>query len=238
MAGDILAKVANLLEEAINYHTSIRGVILSTREGVVVASLSQDETIDPTLLATVSAALVWASMTTLANISSSKPTHLIHDAGVNRILIVLQHQYQMVTVISKAADQGLDIEELKSTIQSIGTRIEILMRSTQSFISGSILGRLVETFPSVSQALVLTTEGLPIASIGFKNDIEVAALAGSIFANGMTYSEATEGIIIGSDEMNFIIRKLDDKKVLAVAIKHADVERVVERIKEMIESGI
>ncbi len=238
MAGDILAKVANLLEEAINYHTSIRGVILSTREGVVVASLSEDETIDPTLLATVSAALVWASMTTMGNISSTKPTHLIHDAGVNRILIVLQHQYQMVSVVSKGADQGLDFDALKSVLQSIGTRIEILMRSTQSFVSGSILGRLVEAFPNISQAIVLTTEGLPIASIGFKNDIEVAALAGSIFANGLTYSDATEGIIIGSDEMNFIIQKLDDKRVLAAAIKDADVEHVVERIREMIQSGI
>ncbi len=238
MAGVILAEVATLLEDALKLHTSIRGVVLSTREGVVVASVSRDETMDPTILSTVSAALVWASSTTMENISSQKPTHLIHNAGVNRVLIVLQHQYQLVTVISKADDAGLLMKDLIEGLQSIGTRIEILMRSTKSFGSGTILGQIVEAVPSVSQGLVLTIEGLPIASIGFTNDIEVAALAGSIFANGLTYSESTETIIIGSKGLDIVIQKLDEKRLLAVVLKGVDSEKTANRIKEIIEAGI
>ncbi len=238
MPGDILADVASLLEDALQIHSSLRGVVLSTREGVVVASVSRDETIDPTLLATISAALIWASSTTLDNIAGEKPTHLIHNAGVNRVLIVLLHQYQLVTVISKADDAGLVLKELVASLQSIGTRIEILMRSTRSFGSGTILGNIVEAIPSVSQAMVLTIEGLPIGSIGFRNDIEVAALAGSIFANGLTYSESTEAILIGSEETNVIIQKLDDKRLLAVVVKGEDSESISKRIKDLVQAGV
>lgn len=238
MAGEILAEVANLLEDALQLHSSLRGVILCTREGVVVASLSRDETIDPTILSTISAALVWASTTTMENISGHKPTHLIHDAGVNRVLIVLQHQYQLVNVISKADDAGLTIIDLIESLHAIGTRIEILMRSTKSFGSGTILGKIVEAIPSVSQAMVLTTEGLPIGSIGVKNDIEVAALLGSIFANGLTYSQSTDGIVIGSKELDIIIQKLDDKRLLAVVLKGEEPEKISERIKEIVQAGI
>ena len=238
MPGDILAEVANLLEDALHLHSSVRGVVVSTREGVVVASVSLDETIDPTLLATISAALVWASTSTLENISGEKPTHLLHDAGVNRVLIVLQHQYQLVTVISKADDAGLILKELISSLQSIGTRIEILMRSTKSFGTGTILGNIVEAIPSVTQAMVLTIEGLPIGSIGFRNDIEVAALAGSIFANGLTYSESTEGILIVSEETNIVIQKLDDKRLLAVVTKGEDSESISKRIRDIVQAGV
>ncbi|MFW9978068.1 MAG: hypothetical protein ACFFEJ_08325 [Candidatus Thorarchaeota archaeon] len=238
MAGEILAEVANLIEDALQLHSSLRGVVLSTREGVVVASVSRDESMNPTLLSTVSAALVWASTTTLDNISGNKPTHLIHNAGVNRVLIVLLHQYQLVTVISRADDAGLQMRDLIESLQSIGTRIEILMRSTKSFGSGTILGMIVEAIPSVSRGMVLTLEGLPIGSIGFANDIEVAALAGSIFANGLTYSEATDTIVIGSKDINVIIQKLDEKRLLAVVVNVEDSEAIADRIKEIIQAGI
>ncbi len=236
MSDSILAEVADLLENALNLHPALIGVVLSTREGVVVASVLREETIEPTVLSTVSAALVWSSITTMSNISRPKPSHLIHYAGSETVLIVLQHQYQLVCVFSDSQDD--EIYSIITELQSIGTRIEILMRSAEDFGSGTILGRVVEAIPTVDQGMVLTIEGMPISSIGLKNDIEIAALIGSIFANGLTYSELTDSIIIGSEDIDMIIQKLDEKRLLVVIVKDEDSKSVCKRINEIIQAGI
>jgi predicted regulator of Ras-like GTPase activity (Roadblock/LC7/MglB family) len=238
MPGEILGEVASLLEEALNIHTSVRSIVLCTREGVVVASVSRDEELDPTILATVSAALVWASITTMGNIGGAKPTHLVQSTPVTRILTVLQHHFQLVVVITRADDSGFVLEEFLPSFQSIGTRVEILMSSREGFSTGTILGRVVEAIPDISQAMVLTSEGLPIGSVGFQNDIEIAALVGSIFANGLTYSELTDTIYISSDENNIIVQRMDDQRLMAVVCKGNDSERVCSQIREIIDTGV
>jgi predicted regulator of Ras-like GTPase activity (Roadblock/LC7/MglB family) len=238
MPGEILGEVANLLEEALNSHSSIRAVVLCTREGVVVASVSRDDEIDPTLLSTVSAALVWASITTMGNVGSAKPTYLIQSTPVVRILTVLQHHFQLVVVISRADDSGILLEKLVPNFQSIGTRVEILMSSREGFKTGTVLGRIVEAIPDISQAMVLTSEGLPISSVGFQNDIEMAALIGSIFANGLTYSDLTDTIYISSNENNVIVQRIDEQRLLAVVCKGDDSEKVCVQVRNIIENGV
>ncbi|MDF1540407.1 MAG: hypothetical protein P1Q69_16045 [Candidatus Thorarchaeota archaeon] len=238
MPNEILGEVATLLEEALNLHTSVRTVTLCTREGVVVASVSRDEDINPTILSTISAALVWAGMTTLGTIGSSKPNYLVQSTPVSRVLTVLQHHYQMVVVISRGGDSGLEIEELLPSFQSLGTRIEILMSSKENFDTGTILGRVVKAIPDITQAMVLTAEGLPIGSVGFRNDIEMAALIGSIFANGLTYSELTDTVFISSEENNVLIQRIDAQRLLAVVCHGLNSERISERVRAVLEAGI
>ncbi|MCK5239998.1 MAG: hypothetical protein KAR33_10645 [Candidatus Thorarchaeota archaeon] len=238
MPGEILGEVAGLLEEALNIHTSVRSVVLCTREGVVVASVSRDEELDPTILSTVSAALVWASITTMGSVGGTRPTHLVQSTPVSRILTVLQHHFQLVVVISRADDSGLLIENVLPTFQSIGTRVEILMSSRKGFKTGTILGRIVEAIPDISQAMVLTAEGLPIGSVGFQNDIEMAALVGSIFANGLTYSDLTETIYISSEDNNVIVQRVDEKRLLAVVCKGDNSEKISEQVKNVIDSEV
>jgi len=238
MPNEVLGEVAGLLEEALNLHNSIRAVTLCTREGVVVASVSRDEDIDPTVLSTISAALVWAGMTTLGTIGSSKPNYLVQTTPVSRILTILQHHFQMVVVVSKGGDSGLEIEDLIPSLQSLGTRIEILMSSREDFDTGTILGRIVKAIPDITQAMVLTAEGLPIGSVGFRNDIEMAALIGSIFANGLTYSELTEAIFISSDENNVLVQRIDEQRLLAVVCHERNSEIISEKVKSVVESMI
>ena len=61
MASDTLAEVTNLLEETLNLDKTIQSVVLCSREGVVVASVSQIDTFNPGMLATISAAKKIAS---------------------------------------------------------------------------------------------------------------------------------------------------------------------------------
>ncbi len=238
MPNEILGEVASLLEEALNLHTSIRAVTLCTREGVVVASVSRDEEINPTILSTISAALVWAGITTFGTIGSSKPNYLVQSTPVSRVLTVLQTHFQMVAVISRGGDSGLGIEEMIPSLQSLGTRIEILMGSKENFDTGTILGRIVKAIPDITQAMVLTAEGLPIGSVGFRNDIEMAALIGSIFANGLTYSELTDTVFISSDDNNILIQRIDAQRLLAVVCHGLESEKISEKIRIVLDAGI
>ncbi len=86
--------------------------------------------------------------------------------------------------------------------------------------------------------MVLTAEGLPIGSVGFQNDIEMAALVGSIFANGLTYSDLTETIYISSKDNNVIVHRVDDKRLLAVVCKGDNSEKISDQVKNVIDSGV
>ncbi|TFF91642.1 hypothetical protein EU545_03325, partial [Candidatus Thorarchaeota archaeon] len=181
MADATLSEVAGLLEETLKVHRSVKKAVLSTKEGVVVAAVSRDGDADSRILATVSAALIWGGTSTLSHLNEKGPTHLVHTTEIERILVVVQPHYQLVVGISRADDAGLDLEPLIPTFQSLATRMELVMRSTTTFGKQTILGQIVESIPEVTQAILLTSEGLPLGSVGFKDEIEVAGLVGSLF---------------------------------------------------------
>ncbi len=236
MAANTLSEVANLLEDALNIHQSVRQVVLSTQEGVVVASVSKVEDKDPRLLATVSAALQWAGTTTLSYIDKGRPTVMLQSTRIEQVLTVLQPQYQLTIVLSRGADADLNIDEVIPAFQSIATRIQLMMGASSDYGGESILGKIVEAMPEVSQAILLTMDGLPLGAVGFQNHVEVAALASSMFANGLTYSDHTDAIIVSSGITDLLIAKVDDKRLLLVACQGSNSGELCQRVKEILLS--
>jgi len=236
VAANTLSEVANLLEDALNIHQSVRQVVLSTQEGVVVASVSKAEDKDPRLLATVSAALQWAGSTTLSHINKGKPIVMLQSTRIEQVLTVLQPQYQLTAVLSRGADANLDVSEIIPAFQSIATRIQLLMGVSFDYGGESILGKIVEAVPEVSQAILLTMDGLPLGAVGFENHVEVAALASSMFANGLTFSDHTDAIIVSSEMTDLLVAKVDDKRLLLVACHGSGSGEQCKRVRELLLS--
>ncbi|MCK4279719.1 MAG: hypothetical protein KAW94_03995 [Candidatus Thorarchaeota archaeon] len=236
MAANTLSEVANLLEDALSIHQSVRQVVLSTQEGVVVASVSKAEDTDPRLLATVSAALQWAGTTTLSHIDKGKPIVMLQSTKIEQVLTVLQPQYQLTVVLSRGADADLDVGGIIPAFQSIATRIQLLMGASFDYGGESILGKVVKTVPEVTQAILLTMDGLPLGAVGFENHVEVAALASSMFANGLTFSDHTDAIIVSSETTDLLMAKVDDKRLLLVACHGSDSGELCQRVRDVLES--
>jgi predicted regulator of Ras-like GTPase activity (Roadblock/LC7/MglB family) len=235
MPGEMLGKVADLLEDALKVHKSVKNVILSTKEGVVVAAVSHQENIDPRVLSTVSAALVWAGTNVLGRVSDARPTHLLHSTSLEHVLTVMQPHYQLVVVMSRADDAGLDMRAAVSTFQSIATRIELLMGSSKAFTRETLLGNIVKSFPEITQAMLLTIEGLPLGSVGFEDHIEVAALASSIFANGLTFSNRTEAITINSDRVTLLVTRIDETRLLAAICPGQRSDELCKKVQALVQ---
>jgi predicted regulator of Ras-like GTPase activity (Roadblock/LC7/MglB family) len=237
MADATLSEVAGLLEETLKVHRSVKKAVLSTKEGVVVASVSREGEADSRILATVSAALVWGSLSTLGHLNESGPTHLVHTTGIERIVVIVQPHYQLVVVVSRADDAGLDLDTLIPTFQSLATRMELVMRSTSTFGKQTILGSIVESIPEITQAILLTSEGLPLGSVGFKDEIEVAGLIGSLFANGLTYSKMTDTISIDSKSMKLVVTRVDESRLLAVACRGPKPGEIAQRVRLILDGA-
>ncbi len=237
MADATLSEVATLLEETLKVHRSVKKAVLSTKEGVVVAAVSREGDVDSRVLATVSAALIWGSVSTLGHLNEQGPTYLVHSTGIERVLVVVQPHYQLVVVLSRADDAGLDLEHLVPTFQSLATRMELVMRSTSTFGKQTILGTIVESIPEVTQAILLTAEGLPLGSVGFKDEIEVAGLIGSLFANGLTYSRVTETITVDSENMKLVITRVDENRLLAVACRGPRPGEIAQKVRLILDGA-
>ncbi|MGQ4912285.1 MAG: hypothetical protein ACP6KW_08975 [Candidatus Thorarchaeota archaeon] len=238
MADETLSEVASLLEQTLKVHRSVKKAILSTKEGVVVASVSREGDMDPRMLATVSAALVWGSMSTLNQLDESGPSYLVHTTSIERILVIVQPHYQLVVVLSRADDAGLNLEPLVTSFQSIATHMELVMSSTHTFGKQTILGSIVESIPEVSQAILLTCEGLPLGSVGFANETEVAGLVGALFANGLTYSDSTESITVESNGLKLIITRVDESRLLAVVCRGPRSSEIAQKVRRILDGAM
>ena len=238
MADETLSEVASLLEDTLKVHRSVKKAVLCTKEGVVVAAVSREGDMDPRVLATVSAALVWGSISTLGHLNESGPSYLIHSTSIERVLVVVQPHYQVVVTLSRADDAGLNLEHLVPTFQGLATRMELVMRSTHSFGKQTILGKIVESIPEVSQAILLTSEGLPLGSVGFKDEVEIAGLLGSLFANGMTYSKMTDTITIDSKNLKLVITRIDETRLLAVVCRGPKPDEIAEKVQLILAGGL
>ncbi|MFX0108767.1 MAG: roadblock/LC7 domain-containing protein, partial [Candidatus Hodarchaeota archaeon] len=202
------------------------------KEGVVVASVSRETEMDSKVLATVSAALVWAGATALSSIGQSRPRTLVHTTKIERVLTVLQPNYQLVLVITKANEKGLKLKAILPTIQSLATRMELVMSSAGAFGKQTTLGLLVEQIPEITQALLLTEEGLPLGSVGFDNAIELAGLASSIFSNGLTFSEHTEYITFSAENLELLVTRVDNARLLMVVCRGDDPTELAIKVRE------
>ena len=238
MPGDTLGEVASLLEEALKVHRSVKQIVLCTKEGVVVAAVSREGDADPKVLATVSAALVWGSSSTLSHLNHSLPTHLVHTTSIERVLTIIQPHYQLVVVLSRANDAGLNLNQMVPTFQSVATRMELVMGSTRDFGEQTILGKIVEQIPDVTQAILLTLEGLPLGSVGFNDAIEVSGMVASLYANGLTYSDVTHTISVDTPDMKLVITRVDETRLLAVVCRGPDSDEIAQRVRLVLDTTV
>lgn len=237
MPGETLGEVAALLEDTLKVHRSVKNAVLCTKEGVVVAAVARDGETDPRLVATVSSALVWGGASALTHLKASGPTHLIHTTTIERILTIVQPHYHLVVIISRADDAGLNLESLIPAFQSLSTRMELVMGSTIAFGKQTILGTIVEEIPEVTQGILLTIDGLPLGSVGFKDEVEVAALAGALFANGLTYSEVTNTISVDTTGTRLLITRVDESRLLAVVCQGLNPEEMTQKIRLLLDGA-
>ena len=238
MPGDTLGEVASLLEEALKVHRSVKQIVLCTKEGVVVAAVSREGDADPKVLATVAAALVWGGSSTLSHLKHSLPTHLVHTTSIERVLTIIQPHYQLVVVLSRANDAGLNLAQLVPTFQSLATRMELVMGSTRDFGEQTILGKIVEQIPDVTQAILLTVEGLPLGSVGFSEAIEVSGMVASLYANGLTYSDVTHTISVDTPDMKLVITRVDETRLLAVVCRGPDSDEIAQKVRLVLDTTV
>jgi predicted regulator of Ras-like GTPase activity (Roadblock/LC7/MglB family) len=238
MAGDTLGEVAGLLEETLKAHRSVKQAVLCTTEGVVVAAVSREGDTDPRLLATVSAALVWGGTSALGHLKKAGLTHLIQTTKIERVLTIIQPHYQLVVVLSRANDAGLNLEQIVPTFQSLATRMELVMGSTRAFGKQTILGTIVEQIPEITQAILLTIEGLPLGSVGFSDEIEVAGLISSLFANGLTYSDVSHTISVNTRDIRLLITRVDENRILAAVCRGPNSEELSLKVQHVLDESV
>jgi len=237
MPGNTLDEVAGLLEETLKVHRSVKQAVLCTREGVVVAAVAREGESDSRVLATVSAALVWGGSTALGHLRKSGPAHLVQTTSIERILTVVQPHYLLIVVVSRANDAGLDLDQLIPTFRSLATRMELVMGSTKVFGKQTLLGKIVEQIPEITQAVLLTIEGLPLGSVGFSDEIELAGLLSSLFANGLTYSSVSHSISIDTPEVRLSITRVDETRLLAVVCRGPNQEELDQRVQSVLDGS-
>jgi predicted regulator of Ras-like GTPase activity (Roadblock/LC7/MglB family) len=237
MPGETLGEVATLLEETLKVHRSVKNAVLCTKEGVVVASIARAGEIDPRIIATVSSALVWGGNSALSHLKTTGPTHIIHTTTIERILTIVQPHYHLVVIISRADDAGLNLQPLIPLFQSLATRMELVMGSTPAFGKQTILGTVVEEIPEVTQGVLLTLDGLPLGSVGFKDEVEVSALVSSLFANGLTYSEVTDTIAVDTAGTRLMITRVDDSRLMAVVCPGPDPDDIAQKVRLLLDGA-
>lgn len=237
MSGETLGEVAALLEETLKVHRSVKNAVLCTKEGVVVAAVARGGEADPSIVATVSSALVWGGSSALTHLKAAAPTHLIHSTTIERILTIVQPHYHLIVIISRADDAGLHLESMIPTFQSLATRMELVMSSTAAFGKQTILGTIVEEIPEVTKGILLTIDGLPLGSVGFKDEVEVAGLVGSLFANGLTYSEVTDTISVDTVGTRLLITRVDEARLLAVVCPGPKPDEIAQKVRLLLDGA-
>lgn len=111
------------------------------------------------------------------------------------------------------------------------------MGSTSAFGKQTVLGTIVEEIPEVTKGVLLTIDGLPLGSVGFKDEVEVAGLIGSLFANGLTYSEVTDSISLQTADLRLLITRVDETRLLAVVCPGPNPGEVAQKVRSILDGA-
>ncbi|MCF2136468.1 MAG: roadblock/LC7 domain-containing protein [Candidatus Thorarchaeota archaeon] len=238
LSSTMLTKVTELLGQALESHEAVINAVVCTQEGVIVAAASKRQDIDPRIIATVSAAIAWVGRTTLEKVTTSSPSHVTLVTPRNHVIILIQANYYVIIVTSTDGASSFNLSEHIQLFKSLSAQIELLMSSDQEFSTANILGRVVQSIPGVTRAMLLTLDGLPLGSVGFEDDIEVAGLVGSMFANGLTFSSLTDYILMQSDDANLLIVRVDETRLLAVVYRDGVSPDICELIVDTVRQSV
>ena len=90
----------------------------------------------------------------------------------------------------------------------------------------------------MTRGVLLTIDGLPLGSVGFKDEVEVAAMVGSLFANGLTYSEVTDSISVDTAGLRLLITRVDETRLLAVVCPGPNPDEISQKVRLILDGAV
>ncbi|MEM2143447.1 MAG: hypothetical protein QXS20_02930 [Candidatus Thorarchaeota archaeon] len=206
------------MREAMITYPGITRVLLCNREGIVITAIHRDTEIDPRPIATVSAATAWAASSLLLHLGKKGPNHILLVNHQESLVVLLEPDCYLVFLLdTRASPPGVEMMSYVARLHTLAERVQEIVCSQIGPVQRDLATLISQRIPEAEHVMVLTADGLPLSSLNLPDDIEVAALAGSAFANGITFSEQTDHLIMGSENMTVLVARLDSSRLLLVA---------------------
>ncbi len=237
MAEKTLESVNSILDEIISSYAAVQGCLVCTKEGEVISHAFRESELEPTRLSTVAAALMYSGRTAYSQMFNADPSVIIQATSFEYYLLFRQEDFSLVVILTKDLVEDNDLEPFIHDFNEYATSIQSQLLSISTYEKNTLLGELFSEVSKIKQALLLTVEGLPLASRGFQDETEISAVLSAIYANCQTLSMLTEFIVIEGDKDRIIIFKVDDKRLLALVSAGESLGIIINQVKRVLRES-
>ncbi|MHA1194726.1 MAG: hypothetical protein ACTSRH_00185 [Promethearchaeota archaeon] len=228
----------NLISKKLETNSGILGITVSTHGGTHLASIFKGNIkLTKTEISAASSSLIFLSSKILLDSLNQQISYNLVTGKNNLILSILTENITLIAYLNRelAELEGLDsyINSLKNLAIQLSAIVE-----TSDLIKEEIFVALKRAIPNALVIAIITKEGLPIKVQATMPEPILSAMISAIYnLAAVLLDEELEYSIIGGENGSIIIHKLDNNRILAIAVPEADERKLgsyVAKIKSIL----
>ncbi|MHA1783377.1 MAG: hypothetical protein ACTSUL_08115 [Promethearchaeota archaeon] len=228
----------NLISKKLETNSGILGITVSTHGGTHLASIFKGNIkLTKTEISAASSSLIFLSSKILLDSLNQQISYNLVTGKNNLILSILTENITLIAYLNRelAELEGLDsyINSLKNLAIQLSAIVE-----TSDLIKEEIFVALKRAIPNALVIAIITKEGLPIKVQATMPEPILSAMISAIYNLAtVLLDEELEYSIIGGENGSIIIHKLDNNRILAIAVPEADERKLgsyVAKIKSIL----
>ena len=233
-------EIEKLIKKEIEDNSAILGINIGTHDGAIIASVHKKETrLTELQIASANSSILFLSSKILKDSLNQKISHNI-IAGKDIYLFSIS--IENITLIAYLNRELAELEGLNNYIKSLknfGLKISAIIE-TSEIIKEECFVLIKRAIPNALVLAILTKDGLPIRIQSIMPEPMLSAITSAIYNLSEVLSEekSVEYLIIAGENGSIIIHKLDENRILAVAVPEAEESKIgayIAKIKSIIK---
>jgi len=233
--------LTELISNEINSKAGILGISIATHGGTHLASKFKKEIkMTKTEISAASSSLVFISSKILRDSLNQQISYNLITGKERIILSILTENIAMIAYLNRELAELEGLDSYINTLRKFALHLSAIIE-TSDLIKEEIFVAMKRAIPNALIIAIITNDGLPIKVQSTMPEPILSAMTSAIYnLSGVLLEGGLEYSIIGGEAGSFIVHKLDENRILAIAVPEADERKLgsyLAKIKSIISKS-
>jgi len=233
--------IKKILKKGLQENTALSGINIGLHGGTSIASMFKKDKgfrLTEAEIAAATSSLLFLSSKMLNGILNQKVSFNSITGKEKIIFSVLTETITAIAFLNRELAELEGIDQYIKKIKELALKISAIVETSEVFKEECFVA-VKRAIPNALMIAIISKEGLPLKIQSVMPESMVAAMISAIFnLSQVLSSDELEYSIIGAENGSIIIHKLDDARILTVAVPEAretKLGKYIVKIKQIIQ---
>ncbi|MBD3349930.1 MAG: hypothetical protein GF364_00410 [Candidatus Lokiarchaeota archaeon] len=220
-------EIEELLNETISEKTAIKGITIATHGGKnIYSTLEESFKLGENELAASTTSLLFLATNLFEKLLNQKVTYTMTKGQEWILLCLITKNITGSVILDRKLTELSGVEEYKDNMKNLFLKVSAIIE-TSEVIKEDLFVQVKRAIPNALSIAIINKEGMPIK---IESTMEGPRLAAFIYAlyqlTNVILRKKSEYTIINGEFCSFILQKIDEERILGIAVPDSADENI------------